>query len=259
MLFATPASHLIFGILPWYSVLIVVAITLSIIFATRDEMKLGFPKDTVIDACFYIIPLGIIGARLYYVVFEWNKFSSNILRVLYIWEGGLAIYGGIIGGVLGAFLFIKKHNLKVGALLDLLIPYVVMSQGIGRWGNYFNQEAYGYLVTNPRHQFFPLSVFITHSQPPQWHYATFFYEFIWDFIVFFILLVIRKKPHEDGDIFLYYLFLYGLGRSLIESMRSDSLLAFGGTIRISQLLSICLILVVSFYFMIRKLRRKHNA
>lgn len=255
MLFATPSSRYFLGILPWYSVLIVSAIALSLFIATREERRLALPKDTVIDSAFYLIPLGILGARLYYVIFEWRQFSGDLIRILYIWEGGLAIYGALIGGFLGIWLFARRKKLPLFILLDLFAPCVALSQAIGRWGNYFNQEAYGYAVTNPAHQFFPMAVLITTGVSPQWYYATFFYESIWDLGIFAVLMVLKRRRHSNGDIFLWYALLYAIGRALVEGMRSDSLTAFGGAVRVSQLLSVIAALLIAIYFIVRKQRR----
>jgi len=255
---ATPSGRYLFGTLPWYSVLIVGTIALSLFLLAREEKRLSLPKDMVIDSAFYLIPLGIIGARLYYVVFEWRQFIQNPLDVFKIWEGGLAIYGALIGGFIGLLLFSKKRKLPFLMLLDFYSPAVVLSQAIGRWGNYFNQEAYGYAVTNPNHCFFPLAVLITTHSPPTWHYATFFYESLLDLIIFFILLARRRAPHRDGNIFLLYIMLYALGRAVIEGIRTDSLVIFG-TVRVSQILSILLAISIFTYFMVQKRRGKNHA
>lgn len=255
---ATPSTRYLFGVLPWYSVLIVGAIALSVFLLMREEKRLSLPKDTVIDSTFYLIPLGIIGARLYYVLFEWRQFISNPFDVFKIWEGGLAIYGALIGGFVGLLLFSRRKKLSFPMLLDFYSPVVVLSQAIGRWGNYFNQEAYGYAVTNPKHCFFPLAVLITTQASPTWHYATFFYESVWDLCIFFILLLKRRRAHESGNIFLLYIMLYALGRAIIEGMRTDSLMVFG-TVRVSQLLSILLAIFIFIYFLVQKQRRNNHA
>lgn len=256
MLFATPAGRYFLNVIPWYSVLIVFSIVLSLTLLTHEERRLHLPKDTVIDSAFYLIPLGIVGARIYYVVFEWPYYRDNLLRILAVWQGGLAIYGALIGGLFGLWLFAKRRKLRFTMLLDLYAPCMILSQAIGRWGNYFNQEAYGYAVPNPAHMFFPMSVFITTGIEPQWHYATFFYESVWNLLVFLLLMKLRRKPHRDGDIFLWYIMLYAIGRAFIEPMRTDSLTVLNGTLRISQVLSIVMALAILIIFIVRKTRRK---
>ncbi len=254
---ATPSSRYFLGVLPWYSVLIVTSIVLAVFLSMREEKRLNLPKDTVIDSAFYLIPLGIVGARLYYVAFEWRQFIIDPIAIFKTWEGGMAIYGALIGGFFGLWWFAKRKKLSFAMLLDLYAPSVVLSQAIGRWGNYFNQEAYGYPVQNPDHCFFPLAVFITTESFPSWHYATFFYESMWDLMVFFVLMRLKRRPHENGFIFLLYIMLYAVGRAFIEGMRTDSLMALG--IRISQLLSILLALAIGIYLFAQARRRKTNA
>lgn len=246
---ATPSSRMFFGLLPWYSVLIVTGICLALFIAIRQERRLGLPKDTVVDLALWVIPLGIIGARVYYVVFAWNTFAPNPVSVLYIWRGGMAIYGGIIGGFLGIFLFSKKRRLPIGALTDMIAPGLALAQAIGRWGNYFNMEAYGAEITNPAWQFFPAAVFIPSATGGTWHMATFFYESMWDLLVFILLMSTRSRMHRKGDTTLWYFLLYGAGRLVIEGLRTDSLMA--STLHVSQLLSDILCLATALVFILR--------
>ena len=124
--------------------------------AGREERRLGLPRDTVIDLALIVVPCGIIGARLYYVAMTWDLFRSNLVSILYIWEGGIAIYGGVIGGALGAWGYARRKKLPFPKLMDMVAPGLLLAQAIGRWGNYFNMEAYGPEITNPAYQFFPL-------------------------------------------------------------------------------------------------------
>ena len=171
---AAPSSRLIFGLLPWYGVLIVVGISLAVLLASREANRLHLPEDTVIDLALRVLPLGILGARLYYVAFSWPVFRTHPLSVLYIWEGGLAVYGGIIAGLLTAFVFCRRRHIRFDMMLDILAPGVALAQSIGRWGNYFNQEAYGIPVSIPAFRFFPLAVLISENGVSVWHAAAFF-------------------------------------------------------------------------------------
>jgi phosphatidylglycerol:prolipoprotein diacylglycerol transferase len=254
MSLATPAGRTVVGSLTWYSVLITCAVLLSIFMARYEAKRRGLHKDVITDAALYMIPLGILGARVYYVLFEWRQYSLEPIRILFIWQGGLAIYGALIGGALGLWIYTMRKHLSFPVMLDIFSPCVILSQAIGRWGNYFNQEAYGAAVSNPAHRFFPMAVRITTGPEPQWHYATFFYEFVWNLVVFMILIIIKKHVRKEGDLFLCYLMLYALGRTFIEELRTDSLMAFGGTIRISQLLSAVAVITILAYFAIRRLR-----
>ena len=248
-----PQSRLFLGLLPWYSVLVTSGMVAAIICCLLREKRLGLPKDTTIDLALCVIPLGIIGARLYYVAFSWSTFAANPLSILEIWNGGLAIYGGILGGALGAWLFARRKKLRLLTLCDLVMPGLALAQAIGRWGNFFNMEAYGVEVTDPALQFFPLSVLITENGQQVWHLATFFYESVWDFGIFLFLWIRCRSPKRPGDALLWYMLLYGIGRTFIEGLRTDSLMLFG--FRVSQLLSMTLVLIAVAAF----LYRRHHA
>lgn len=260
-MFATPASRLLFGVIPWYSVLIVIGICLALLIASHEEKRLALPQDTVIDAALWVIPFGVIGARLYYVIFAWDTFAADPISILYVWQGGLAIYGAVIGGFLGVLLFTHKRRLHLGTLTDIIAPGLILAQALGRWGNYFNMEAYGVQITDPAWQFFPAAVFIPNVTGGSWHMATFFYESMWNLIVFAALMLSRKRMHRPGDTSLWYFFLYGAGRLVIEGLRTDSLYA-GSTIRISQLLAALMCLAVLGIFLwrtgARRLLRLHS-
>ncbi len=252
---ATPPSRLFLGLVPWYSVLIVTGICLALFIACREEKRLALPKDTVVDLALWVVPMGILGARLYYVVFAWDTFAPDPLSALYIWQGGLAIYGAIIGGLVAVVLFARRRKLPLGTLTDIIAPGLALAQAIGRWGNYFNMEAYGVQITSPAWQFFPIAVFIPSPTGGAWHMATFFYESMWNLAVFVVLMLTRRRMHRTGDLTLWYFLLYGAGRLIIEGLRTDSLYA-GSTLRISQVLAIYICLVVLAIFLLRCLR--HN-
>lgn len=244
-------GRMAFGIVPWYSLIIVSAIALGIFLCGREEKRLGLPKDTAIDSALWAIPFGIIGARLYYVAFAWEQFSINPVRILYVWEGGVAIYGALLGGLLGVWLNARRKKISLPSLLDMIAPSVILAQAMGRWGNYFNAEAFGEQVLNPAWQFFPFAVLIPGAEGGTWHLATFFYESVWDFATFLLLMAFRKHMTRRGDVFLWYVLLYGAGRAVVEGLRLDSLMWLSGTIRISQWLSLLVIAVVFLVFAIR--------
>lgn len=252
-------DRLVFGIVPWYSLIIVSAIAIGVWLCGREEKRLGLPKDTAIDSALWAVPLGIIGARLYYVAFAWDQFSSDPIRILYVWEGGVAFYGALLGGLLGVFLNARHKKVKLMSLLDMSAPAVILAQAMGRWGNFFNMEAYGELVSDPKWQFFPFAVLISGPQGDTWHLATFFYESMWDFISFALLMFFRKRMTRRGDVFLWYLLLYGAGRAVVEGLRLDSLMFLGGTARVSQWLSILAIGAVFALFAVRRQRLRGEA
>lgn len=204
------------------------------------------------DLALTVVPLGIIGARLYYVLFSWQQYAASPISILYVWEGGLAIYGGVIGGFLGVWLHSRRKRIPLGVLTDCIAPGLALAQCIGRWGNFFNMEAYGLAITDPRLQFFPLAVLIPGDG---WHMATFFYESMWDLMVFLTLWLTRKRMKRPGDTFLCYLLLYGFGRLIIEGLRMDSLMSFAGGFRVSQMLSLGLLLAAAMIMILRGRRR----
>ena len=246
-------SRKIFGLIPWYSFLIVLGAAIAVFLAVREEKRTDFKKDTVLDFVLVLLPSGIIGARIYYVAFSWSQFRNNLISVLKIWEGGIAIYGGVIAGLIAAWIFCRKRRISFLTLCDLIAPGLILAQAIGRWGNYFNQECYGLSVLNPALQFFPFAVQIQETDGLQWHMATFFYESFWNFLVFVFLMIARRKWFRyHGDVICFYALLYACGRLIIEDFRTDSLYA-SSTVRISQLLSvvICILLLIRYMRLFR--------
>ncbi|MBR3429654.1 MAG: prolipoprotein diacylglyceryl transferase [Clostridia bacterium] len=248
-MFSVPYSRTIFGLIPWYSFLIVIGAAIAIFLASREEKRTSLPKDTVLDFSLIVLPCGIIGARIYYVIFSWDLFRNDFLSVFKIWEGGIAIYGAVIAGLLTAVIFCKKRKISFLTLCDLIAPGLILAQAIGRWGNYFNQEAYGLPVSNPQLCFFPFAVQISDADSLHWHMATFFYESLWNMLVFVFLIIARRKWFRyKGDIILFYAFLYACGRLIVEDFRMDSLYA-SSSVRVSQLLSVVICIFVLLYYL----------
>lgn len=239
-----------FGV-SWYAILIVAAIVIGFLLAGREARRLRMPQDTMVDFLLYAIPLGIVFARLYYVVFRFNMYSEDLLAVFNIREGGLAIYGAVIGGLIAARIVSRRHGISLRSLLDVLAPSLALGQAIGRWGNYINMEAYGLRIAEESLQFFPFAVEIPVGDFWYWHMATFFYEFCWDLIVFVLLLYIRRHSRRAGDVFTWYLLLYCAGRTVIEGLRNDSLTFISEFVRISQVLSAFVAFGVVIYFFLR--------
>jgi len=248
-----PYSRFIIGNIPWYGILIAIGVLTAVLLCIHEEKRLQLKQDTIIDLSFWAIPLGIIGARVYYALFNWQIFMDDPLSVLRIWEGGIAIYGAVIGGLIGVLIFAKRRKLNPFVLTDIIVPGLALAQGIGRWGNYFNMEAYGREITNTAWQFFPIGVQIPGASGYAWHMATFFYESIWDVAVFALLwFVIRKRAQKPGTTTLWYLLMYGLGRFFIESLRTDSLML--GSFRVSQLLSLAMVIAAGTLILINALK-----
>ena len=235
----------------WYAILIVAAILIGLLLASREAQRQGFPHDTMVDFLLYAIPLAIVFARLYYVVFRFNNYAEDLLSIFDIRQGGLAIYGAIIGGLIAACIVSRKHGLPMLSLLDVIAPSLVLGQAIGRWGNYINMEAYGLRISEEALQFFPFAVEIPVGEFWYWHMATFFYEFCWDLLVFALLLAVRRHRRRTGDVFCWYLLAYCAGRTVIEGLRNDSLTFISDFVRISQVLSAIAALAVVVYFFLR--------
>lgn len=249
---AIPYSRYIFGSLPWYSVLMVSGIFIAYLLGTREEKRLALPKDSMLDMVLVAVPSGIIGARLYYVLMSLDQFVQDPVSILYIWQGGIAVYGSIIGGALGVWLYCCIKKRSFATLLDIAAPGLALAQAIGRWGNYFNREAFGPVITAPAWQFFPAGVLIEEGGTQVWHVATFFYESVWTVGVFLTLWLIRKRVQKRGDLFLWYMALYGSGRFMVEQLRTDSLYIFG--IRASQYLGLLTFIAVAVVFLLRLFR-----
>lgn len=220
-----------------YGILIALSLALAAFLCTREERRLGLPRDTGLDIVLYALPPAIVAARLYYVAFTWEYFSAHPERIIRVWEGGLAIYGAVIGGAAGLLFLAKRRGLPFLQLADVVAPSLLLGQAIGRWGNFFNGEAFGYAVDNPAFQFFPFAVQVQGG----WHLATFFYESLWNALGFLFLYLnrVRFEKGRHGHVFFWYLVWYGLGRLLIEGLRTDSLML--GGVRVSQLLSLILV------------------
>ncbi|HPY36579.1 MAG TPA: prolipoprotein diacylglyceryl transferase [Clostridia bacterium] len=253
----------------WYGILMATGIIIAVWLAMREAKRKEMQEDTILDLCLVIIPCGIIGARLYYVLFELKQYLANPIRILYLWEGGLAFYGAVIGGMLGLVVYAKRKKLSIIKLSDVIAPGLALAQAIGRWGNFFNQEAFGLPVTNPKLLWFPMSVkidvpwnggFHTFNGMPcsnPYHLATFFYESVWCALIFiFLWFYLRKRAKHDGDVFLYYAVLYSFERMFIEGLRGDSLWLIEGTVRVSQLLSALMFAGLVVFILIRAAKEK---
>ena len=229
----------------WYSVLIATGIIIGLYLLMKEASKQNISKDTIIDIAFYTIIWGIIGARIYYVIFNIKPYLSNPISILYVWEGGLAIYGGIIGGLITLAYQTKKKNIALGKLTDMIVPSLILAQAIGRWGNFFNQEAHGGIVTLEFLKKIHIPNFIIKGMyiNGNYYHPTFLYESLWCLLGFILLVIIRRllKNSKDGTLTFIYLIWYGVGRFFIEGLRTDSL--YLGMFRISQIVSIVIIII----------------
>ena len=222
----------------FYGVCIAVGLLLAVLYGCLRSKEFGFKQDDILDGVLIVVPIAVVFARLYYCVFEWDMYKADPISVLYIWKGGLAIYGGVIGAVLGVTLFCLLKKIKLPALLDLVALGFLIGQCIGRWGNFFNREAYGAETTG----FLRMGLLLTADRVPttemHFYHPTFLYESLWNLCGFVLLHFLSKRRKYDGQIALGYAAWYGLGRALIEGLRTDSLYIPGSdTLRVSQLLA----------------------
>lgn len=249
----------IFGIkgfsIAWYGAVIAFGMFLGTILAVKEARHRGYKADLIIDFILLAIPIAIICARIYYVIFEWQFYAASPVKVFAIWEGGLAIYGGVIGGFLSALIFSKVNSFPLFKLIDIVVPSLILGQSIGRWGNFFNQEAFGNIVVNSSLQFFPYAVYI--DRLSEWHQATFFYESIWNLLIFLVLIFYKNRAKFDGSLLAIYLIGYGTGRFFIEGLRNDSLYIIS-TLRVSQALSFVLIFLGLALFIFHKKFEKYS-
>ena len=234
----------------WYSVIMLIAILVAIRLSVKESERQGMSSH-IEDLIFWTIIYGIVGARLYYVVFNFSLYKNNLLSILKIWEGGIAIYGGIIGGLLTIIYKCKKNDQSLIKTTDIIVPGLILAQAIGRWGNFFNGEAHGIEVTLKFLKQLHLPNFIIEGMHINgvYYHPTFLYESLWCLLGFIILIIIRKITKRKEGLTFVYLIWYGIGRYVIEGYRTDSL--YLGQIRISQLVSI-IIIVIGLIGLIKK-------
>ena len=217
----------------WYGLIIAVGLLLAVIYGMRRSKQFGIKEDDIVDGVLWVVPFAIICARLYYCLFSWADYAANPIYILYIWEGGLAIYGGVIGALIGVTVYCRFKKINTWALLDLVALGFLIGQSIGRWGNFFNREAFGAEITGSF--FLRMGLYNVRTEQVQYFHPTFLYESLWNLAGFVGLHFLSKKRKFDGQIALSYVAWYGLGRALIEGLRTDSL--YWGPFRVSQLLA----------------------
>jgi phosphatidylglycerol:prolipoprotein diacylglycerol transferase len=224
----------------WYALIIVSGIVLAVWLSSREAVRVGMKADDVTDFMLWGLPLSIVGARLYYVLFDLPQYIADPIQIFNIRAGGLAIYGGLIAGGITLYFFTKYHFISLWTFLDIAAPSVLLAQAIGRWGNFMNHEAFGPNTTRAFLESLHLPRFIIENMYIDGIYRqpTFLYESLWSLLGVIILLVLRKRPHllKQGEVALGYVVWYSFGRFFIEGMRTDSLYLMS-TIRVSQLLS----------------------
>lgn len=247
----------------WYGIIIAIGFLTAVLLAMRASKNFGLTSDNVIDLVLIGAPISIVFARIYYVVFSWEEYNWDFLKMVNVREGGIAIYGALIGALLGGIIYAKWKKINIFELFDFVMPYFALAQAIGRWGNFVNQEAFGVNTTLPwgmksqatmnylsanADKLSQKGILVDPSMPV---HPTFLYESIWNLLVFVGLIWFRKKKKLSGEVFFLYMILYGFGRSIIEGFRTDSLML--GSFRISQVVAIVFVVAFIAIFMILRI------
>ena len=238
----------------WYGIIIATGVILAVTLAVQEGKRQGIDPDNIYDMILWALPVALICARAYYVIFQWGYYKNNPGEIIRIWDGGIAIYGSLIGAMIVVILFCRSRFIPVWKMLDVAAPTVIMAQAIGRWGNFMNQEAFGKVTSLQFLQGLHLPQFIINQMNISGAYRqpTFLYESIWSFLGFLVLIFLRHNPglFKRGEIFLAYVMWYSFGRFFVEGMRTDSL--YWGPLRVSQILSIVLFVGALVILVIRR-------
>ena len=237
----------------WYGIIIGSGLALALLLAIREGDRRGLQKETFPDLMLWAIPIAIISARIYYVLFEWNYYKSHPGETFQIWHGGIAIHGALIGSVLTAYFFTRSRGISFWKVADIAAPSIILGQAIGRWGNFMNQEAHGREVSRAFLENLHLPDFIINQMyiNGAYYHPTFLYESLWDFAGVILLIALRRVNLRRGELFLSYVIWYSIGRFFVEGMRTDSLM-LTQTLRIAQAISIFLIVVAIIAIIIRR-------
>lgn len=226
----------------WYGIIIASAVVIATLLAVREAKRRRIDPDNIYDLILWALPVAIVSARTYYVIFEWGYYKNHLDEIIRVWDGGIAIYGALIGAGIVVYLFCRIKWIPVWLMLDVIAPVLIMAQGIGRWGNFMNQEAFGRITSLDFLQSLHLPQFIIQQMFINGAYRqpTFLYESMWDILGFIVLMSLRHRPNlfKQGEVFLTYVIWYSFGRFFVEGMRTDSLMLLG--IRVSQWLSVIL-------------------
>ncbi|MCC4220338.1 prolipoprotein diacylglyceryl transferase [Staphylococcus saprophyticus] len=238
----------------WYGIIIAMGILLGYFIAQASVKRIGFHQDTLVDIIFWSAIFGFIVARIYFVIFQWPYYVQHPIEIPMIWQGGIAIHGGLIGGFVTGIIICKQKNINPFQIGDVIAPSMILGQGIGRWGNFMNHEAHGGTVSKSFLENLHIPDFIINNMyiDGKYYQPTFLYESIWDVLGFVILILLRKHL-RIGDTFCLYLIWYSIGRFFVEGMRTDSLM-LAGDIRIAQLMSIILIIIGVVIMIVRRVK-----
>lgn len=243
----------------YYSLCILLGVIVAYILITREGKKQELPKEFISDLIFYTLIIGILGARVYYCVFNLDYYLANPSEILKIYNGGLAIHGGVIAGLIFVYFYTKKKNVSFIKILDIVAPAVIIAQSFGRWGNFFNQEAHGGITTYQNLKNMHIPEFIINGMhiEGKYYYPTFFFESIWCLIGFIILMIARRNKNlRKGFQIGFYFIWYGIGRFFIEALRTDSLMFFG--LKIAQIVSLIGIIIGIIIIVTNRNKKYYN-
>ncbi len=243
----------------YYSLCILLGVIVAYILITREGKKQGLTKEFTSDLIFYTLIIGILGARVYYCVFNLDYYLANPSEILKIYNGGLAIHGGVIAGLVFVYFYTKKKNISFIKILDIIAPAVIIAQSFGRWGNFFNQEAHGGITTYQNLKNMHIPEFIINGMhiEGKYYYPTFFFESIWCLIGFIILMIARRNKNlRKGFQIGFYFIWYGIGRFFIEALRTDSLMFFG--LKIAQIVSLIGIIIGIIIIVTNRNKKYYN-
>ncbi|WP_342514563.1 prolipoprotein diacylglyceryl transferase [Sporosarcina sp. FSL K6-1522] len=243
----------------WYGIIIALGIVLAFIVVQKEMVKRGMHPDFLTDLLIWAVPISILSARIYYVIFEWEAYKGQPWRMIAIWEGGIAIHGALIGAFITTYVYTKRRGVSFWKTVDIAAAGILIGQIIGRWGNFMNQEAHGGPVSEK---------FLETTIIPDWimnqmtidgitYHPTFLYESLWNVVGLIIILLLRKVNLKRGEMFLFYLVWYSIGRFFIEGMRTDSLYVIG-ELRAAQLVSVTTIVIGIILFVVRRYVQKVN-
>lgn len=246
----------------WYGVIIAMAVVIAVTLSVREAKRRGLIADDIYDAILWALPVALIFARAYYVIFEWSYYKNHLSEIPAIWDGGIAIYGSLIGGLIMIIIVTRHKFISTWLFLDIITPTVILAQGIGRWGNFMNQEAFGGVVSKTFLTDLHLPTFIVNQMfiGGQYRMPTYLWESLWDVAGFIVLMSLRHRKHlfKQGEVLFSYLIWYSFGRFFIEGMRTDSLyLPFAG-LRVSQLLSAIIFVVALGLWIYRRKTQPDN-
>lgn len=240
----------------WYGIIIATGIVLAYMVVQKEMVKRGMHPDFLTDLLIWAVPISILSARLYYVLFSWEYYAQHPEKIIQIWEGGIAIHGALIGAFLTTFIYTKVRGVSFWKTADIAAPGILIGQIIGRWGNFMNQEAHGGPVSEQ---------FLDNTIIPDWimnqmtidgvtYHPTFLYESLWNVVGLILILVLRRFAIKRGELFLFYLTWYSIGRFFIEEMRTDSL--YSGVLRAAQVVSVITIVAAIVFFVFRRYVQK---